>query len=252
MSYDLVVCAKALDKSDLRSWKIVEETGESSPVEREKLEEFLEILLSKYPAVERDGSNSEFWSSVPELEPRNNGMVLNASNSKAHSMLPDIIEIARKVQVSVFDYQANRIYRPDGFMGITLEVENQANYISPTKSQIAEVVNELTAKTGPSLLFMERKGSQDYAQVAGGDGMFTAEWREYQGKDFKHYAAGLKTGSKNEEVKIHTNGFYVTVMENERLGVLETEHILTAFAEGKIRPSEYEWRDITSKFDSGK
>ncbi|MBN8658949.1 MAG: hypothetical protein J0M35_01190 [Candidatus Obscuribacter phosphatis] len=247
MSYDFIACARTLEESDLLSWK-TQDIDEASPQEEEKLRKFLEQVLSIFPAVEEDGLSSEFWSYTPELEAGRASLVLYVSYSEASSFLHEVVRIGRELQVSIFDPQTSRIYRPDGFSGLTLEVENQASYIAPTKSQIREAVQGLSAKDGPSLLFMEEKGSSDYSQVAGGDGAFTLEWREHVGDNFKHYVAGLKSGNKNEEVKIFTNGYHVKVKGNERLGVVETVALLTAFAESRTRPNEYEWRDITHKF----
>lgn len=50
------------------------------------------------------------------------------------------------------------------------------------------------------------------------------------------------------KIGIPTNGFQLTVKENERLTAADVKRILAAFAEGSGRPAEYAWRDVTERF----
>ena len=248
MSYDLLVCVNRLDESDAETWNTLDDIKPTLE-EQKALLEFRALLLSKFPAENEAGESADSWSVPPPAQIQGAGLLLNVGYNKASAILPELLALSRENQLALLDYQSSRIYRPDGFSGVTLEVEEKASYLAPTKKQIEEAVNSLTAKGGPSLLFMER-GTEDYVQIAGGDGIYTLEWREYSSGAFKHFVAGTKVGNKTKEVQIKSNGFHMTVMENEKLGAAEAASLMTAFAAAQVRPNDVEWRDITGNFSS--
>jgi hypothetical protein len=94
--------------------------------------------------------------------------------------------------------------------------------------------------------------TQDYSQAAGGDGEFTAEWREYLNGEFRHWVIGWVGEGTEEDVEIETNGCVVTVRKNEVLTGEDVKTVLGAFARGKGKPSEYVWRDMTRRFAEAK
>lgn len=137
-----------------------------------------------------------------------------------------------------------------GLTGITLTPENETAMAAPTPQQICLAVDKVTPRGGPGFLVMEGP-SDDYCQTAGGDGRFTAEWRQYSGTDFKHWVAGMPPRISERTVKIETNGAEVTVRENEVLSADHVKQILIAFAKGEDRPGFYVWRDASAKFRRG-
>jgi hypothetical protein len=134
-----------------------------------------------------------------------------------------------------------------GFAGLVLRLENQVPVHLPTLRQLAAAVDSLTPRGGPGFLILEGS-TQDYAQAAGGDGRLTAEWREYSDGQFRHSVAGLMGEGADEEVEIETNGSIVTVRKNEVLTGDDVKSVLGAFAQGRGKPTQYVWRDMTSTF----
>ncbi len=135
----------------------------------------------------------------------------------------------------------------EGMLGLKLTVEDEPDREAPGLESIRTAVDRMTPRGGPSFLVLEGRG-EDYAQVAGGDGVYTAEWREYTGENFRHWVAGLPGVRGFGMVAIPTNGYRVTVRKNERLSAGHVKEILTAFAEGSPRPAEFAWRDISQRF----
>lgn len=145
-------------------------------------------------------------------------------------------------------YTSDRHREIFGLVGLVLTAENRDPVQSPTVCQLKAAVASLTPRGGPGFLVLEG-ATEDYAQAAGGDGKFTAEWREYADGTFMHWVAGLAHDSTNiEHVEIETNGCVVTVRKNEVLASEDVRSILGAFARGKGKPTQYVWRDITSNF----
>jgi hypothetical protein len=138
-----------------------------------------------------------------------------------------------------------------GFAGSALTLENQAPIYSPTLRQLAAAIDSLTPQGGPGFLILEGP-TQDYSQAAGGDGKFTAEWREYLNGEFTHWVIGWVGEGTEEDVEIETNGCVVTVRKNEVLTGEDVKTVLGAFARGKGKPSEFLWRDMTRRFAEAK
>jgi hypothetical protein len=131
----------------------------------------------------------------------------------------------------------------NGLPGMLLTLESRPSLRAPTLIQINAAVDSLTPRGGPG--FMDITGpNRDYIQIAGGDGAFACEWRQYGGSVFQHWVAGLPGVSAND-VRIPTNGFYVTVKQHERLSVSDVKVLVSAFVSGGQRPLKYAWRDFT-------
>jgi formate hydrogenlyase regulatory protein HycA len=126
---------------------------------------------------------------------------------------------------------------------ITLQVEDEAPVTAPTPAQVRAALARMTPDGGPGFIILEGRGD-DYAQAAGGDGVFTAEWRESKGKGFRHWKAGLRRKPTKGKAVVPTNGAKLTVQPNERLGGAEVQTILLAYLAGQGRPDQFEWRDI--------
>ena len=133
------------------------------------------------------------------------------------------------------------------FSGLSLTLENVPAKISPTFSEVYAALESLNPSGGPAFLILEAADG-DYTQVAGGDGLFTAEWREYRDKGFRHWVAGLADAPAVKAVRIPTNDAYLTVKENECLQVADVREIVEAFFHRKQRPSRFAWREITGEF----
>ena len=81
-----------------------------------------------------------------------------------------------------------------------------------------------------------------YAQAAGGDGAFTAEWYEVENGTPLHWVGGLSDVPPDGEIAIPTRDARVTVRRNERLASTDVKEILGAFVQGSPRPSRFAWR----------
>jgi hypothetical protein len=132
--------------------------------------------------------------------------------------------------------------------GMLLTLESRPSLRAPTLIQINAAIDSLTPHGGPG--FMDITGpNRDYIQIAGGDGVFACEWRQYGGSVFQHWVAGLPGDVSVNDVRIPTNGFYVTVKQHERLSVSDVKAPVSAFVAGSERPITYAWRDITRRFE---
>src|SRR5689334_4155630 len=97
----------------------------------------------------------------------------------------------------------------NGFLGLVLTLENQTPIDSPTLSQLTAAVDSLTPRGGPGFLILEAP-SGDYTQAAGGDGKFTAEWRDHPNGKFRHWVAGIGETVSEEVVEVGTHDACVT------------------------------------------
>ena len=156
---------------------------------------------------------------------------------------PEDIEAAKRAQ-EVMAAQSNS--KPS----MKLKVEGRPEVLNPSQAQLFSAIESLTPLGGPGFLALERANG-DYAQAAGGLGEYALEWREWldaRFEKFRHFAAG-KEGPSEMYVSIRTNGFQVTVRENERLAISDVKEILGRFLQGADRPDSYKWRDITDALD---
>jgi formate hydrogenlyase regulatory protein HycA len=127
---------------------------------------------------------------------------------------------------------------------ITLQVEDEDPVTSPTPEHVRTALARMSPNGGPGFIILERHGD-DYAQAAGGDGVFTAEWREPMGEGFRHWKAGQRGKPTRGKVVVPTNGAQLSVQPNERLGRAEVQAILLAYLAGQGRSEQFEWRDIS-------
>lgn len=251
MSYNIAVVVPPLPASDAEAWTIldslIEQQGSPSSIFRE----LHDRLTARYPCLSSlpdDQIDDGVWSDGPLWN--NFGhrtAVLGMSYSRVDEVLPFLIKTANSLNLAVFDWTTEQVHRADGITGLVLTVENQSVITAPTLEQLQAAVDRLTPRGGPGFLVVDAP-NKNYAQVAGGDGVYTVEWREYRGYEFRHWVAGLLGSPSRKEVGIPMNGFAVTVQENERLSASDVKTILTTFAEGNGRPEEFSWRDITKRF----
>ena len=130
-----------------------------------------------------------------------------------------------------------------------LKVEDRPEVQDPSEAELFEAVDALTPLGGPGFLALEAPGGH-YAQAAGGDGMYAVESREWlddRFESFRHYVAG-KEGDRETYATIPTNGFQVTVRENECLNASDVKRILSEFLRDGMRSPSYEWRDNSDSF----
>jgi hypothetical protein len=133
--------------------------------------------------------------------------------------------------------------------GLTLTLEGQPDFSSPSAALIEAAVDWLNPSGGPGFLILEHSNGS-YAQAGGGKESFTVEWREYKDGDFRHWVAGLPGRDTETNITIPGNGTHFSVRANERLSNENVKAILTAFGADKLRPGDFVWRDITAKFPS--
>ncbi len=167
----------------------------------------------------------------------------------SETVVPFVVDTARTFGLAVFDWQTKLIHRADGIAELELSSEGVAPLKRPTFQQILDAAEALTPDGGPGFLILER-GGRDYLQVAGGNGAYACEWRMYNGNSprFSHCAMGLYNVARAADIQIPTNGFYVTVKENERLALSDVKSLLGAFASDDDPPADYRYRDITERF----
>jgi hypothetical protein len=162
--------------------------------------------------------------------------------SHVDTVLPFVIEIAHKHGITVFDWQTETIHRPGD---LVLVVEGDAQLRNPTAEQLDATIERLTPNGGPGFAILE--GARGYVQTAGGDGLYTVEWRENHGEWFQHFVAG-REGDAETDIEIPTNGFQVTVKKSECLTTQDAQMLFHAFLAGGDRPPEFTWRDVTDRF----
>lgn len=131
--------------------------------------------------------------------------------------------------------------------GLGLELENQEVVAVRGLDEVLSAVNRLTPRGGPGFVILRGAG-KDYAQAAGGDGVYYAEWRVYEAESFRHWAAGRRGVPLGDKIRIPTNGAYVEAYARERLSDSEAKQLLSAFACGERKPESFSWRDMTSEF----
>lgn len=126
---------------------------------------------------------------------------------------------------------------------LRITVENEPIVESPSLDQLCAVVHRMTPNGGPSFAVLDGRGD-DYAQIAGGDSVFTAEWRDYTAGGFRHWKAGVPGKPTDGYAAVPTNGFHVSIHPNEQLTGSDAVAILGAFLAGEGRPSRYVWREM--------
>ena len=252
MSYDVAVVIPPIPDRDTEAWAElnatieIEQQGRPPAVFR-KLHDRLTARFPLLTSLPEDKVDESVWSGGPLWTNFGKRVgVLNMVYSRVEEALPFIIETATSLGLPVFDMSVDQIRRPNGLEGLTLTVEDKPALQGPTIHQVQDAVDALNPRGGPGFLILE--GPKNFAQAAGGKGAFTVEWREHSGRKFRHWVAGLAGRPSKKTVAIPTNGFKVTVNENERLGAEDGKLIFAAFAERKPRPEKFAWRDVTKRF----
>jgi hypothetical protein len=162
--------------------------------------------------------------------------------SAVETVLPFVIQVANNHGITVFDWQTGVVHRPGDFV---FTVEGEAEIRNPTVAQVEKSIDRMTPNGGPGFAILETTGG--YVQAAGGDGLFTVEWRRSNGTGFRHFVAG-KQGDAGTDLLIPTNGFHVTVKKNECLTNNDAKLLFRAFFSGAGWPSDFSWRDVTERF----
>jgi hypothetical protein len=203
-------------------------------------------LTARFPCLcnlADDEVDDGVWSDGPLIN--NFGArqaVIGFMFSTVETVLPFVIEVANKHGITVLDWQTETIHRPGD---LVLVVEGDADLRNPTEEQVDATLERLTPCGGPGFAILQK--ARDYVQTAGGDGLFTVEWRQTIDDRFRHFVAG-KDGDTTTEVAIPTNGFRVTVKKNECLALHDVKLLFRTFPTGGNLPAEFLWRDVTDRF----
>jgi len=91
-----------------------------------------------------------------------------------------------------------------GFVGMVLRLENGEPVHSPTIRQMGAAVESLTPRGGPGFLILEGP-NEDYAQVAGGDGMARVLERGFQALGRGRSGRGCWRGGRNRDQRLRRN-----------------------------------------------
>lgn len=75
---------------------------------------FLEELENGWPSLMADDPDESPWSSWPLWQPVGCGTALNIAWSRAEEMYAAILEIAARVNVAIYDPQADEVITPPG------------------------------------------------------------------------------------------------------------------------------------------
>src|SRR5215831_3998299 len=146
--------------------------------------------------------------------------------TKAESAYSLVRALAVKHRVGFFNVSAENgeIWVPPtehasdttAISGLTLTLEGQSDFNSPSAALIEAAVDWLNPSGGPGYLILEHSNGS-YAQAGGGKESCTAEWREYQDNDFRHWVAGLPGSDTETNITIPGNGTHFPIKANERL-----------------------------------
>ena len=259
MAFDLIVWKWAADGEGVDLGEILDTIGGDDPhpsLTRFDIGAFRTAIRSEFGDVNED-PDGPFLYEVSDFQgvPAN-WVSISVSWSQVERVLPVIARIADGLGLAVFDPQEWKMIPSSAARerrsvaevdGLRLVVENEPVVSAPSPVQLRDAINRVTPRGGPGYMILEGRG-QDYAQAAGGDGVYTLEWREYAGKAFRHWTAGDPGRSDTGEAVVLTNGYQVTVRTNERLGPDDVETILLAYCEGRGRPAQFVWRDATAMF----
>jgi hypothetical protein len=169
--------------------------------------------------------------------------------ARAAKNLPATVDMmkeleSRRTNPKTAQFSQNRV-----FEALSLTLEEQPVHNAPTLEQLLSAVDQLTPYGGPGYLLLEGY-AEDYIQVAGGNGMYTVEWRIYQADEsFQHWIVGLPDEPSMPLVAIPTNGSFVSVQQDEELSAADAKVLLLAYANKEDRPMQYSWRDASSMFN---
>jgi hypothetical protein len=249
MSYTAGLLIEPPPSDDATAFKRFNALADASDINEQPHPTFVAVhaeLISRFPCIcdlPDDQVDDGVWSDGPLIN--NFGerqAVIGFMFSHVETVLPFVIEVARKHGVTVFDWQTETIHRPGD---LVLIVEGDAELRNPTPEQLDAAIEKLTPKGGPGFAILET--TRGYVQTAGGDGLYTVEWRESHGEGFRHLVAGSE-GDANRDIEIPTNGFQITVKKNECLTTQDVKLLCQTFLTGGGRPMDFSWRDVTDRF----
>jgi hypothetical protein len=251
MSYTVAIVAPPIPARDAEAWDVLDGIIDQQGPVLAVFRTLHDRLTARFPclcSLPDDQVDDGVWSDGPLWNNfGHRAAVLGFDYRRADVVLPFLIEAATSLDLAVFDWATNQIHRPGGLKSLTLTVEDKPVLRGPTLEQVLTAVDALTPRGGPGFLILEVPG-ENFVQAAGGNGAYTAEWRESSGGQSRHWVAGVPGQPSKEDIAIPTNGLQVTIKENERLDAADVKLILTAFAECKGRPAKFVWRDITERF----
>lgn len=126
---------------------------------------------------------------------------------------------------------------------VTMKVGDAGEALSdPSAIDVADTLAWMTAKEdGPSVLILESNDGS-FAQAAGGEGRYSAEWKDVNGNQWK---AARRNASATGKAMVHTsNRRFVPVTSNEVLSFHEASIVMAAYLEGRPRPEGLAWRKM--------
>jgi hypothetical protein len=152
--------------------------------------------------------------------------------------------LARKHGLACFDPQDGTIADPSG---LTLTADGERSRRSPSVADVEAVTTRMASDGGPNFVILEGRG-EDYVQAADVGHAFTIEWREYSGEGFTHWKAGTVDPQAGNKSHVAAGDGETQVESNERLGAADLVAIFEAYLNGRSRPTQYLWRDMTEMF----
>ncbi len=168
--------------------------------------------------------------------------------ARAAKNLPATIDMLKEFESRRSSSENEKPSQSADFEALSLTFEDKPVIVAPTLEQLVCAVDQLTPYGGPGYLIVDGY-EQDYVQVAGGNGMYTVEWRiTLADNNFHHWIAGYRGEPSEALVAIPTNGCCVRVQENEELSAVDVKVLLAAYASQKGRPVQYSWRDARDLF----
>ncbi|HEY7645897.1 MAG TPA: hypothetical protein VH858_12730 [Hyphomicrobiales bacterium] len=222
--------------------------GDASGVRANRaIDAFYTELTSLYPEVTHipDASIGDYelcpWSVAIDRSPGH--LILCCVSPKAEQVGDTVRRLARKHNVAVFDPQSKQIFYPDI---LTLKGPG-GRKLSPTLADLHAMIARMSKRNYPSYTVLEGR-ENDYAQAFGGGGAFTVEWREHSGPDLRHWKAAASEPPMGDAASVSGTIYGVQVDPSERLGATDVLAILEAYLNGRGRPEQYLWRDISDMF----
>jgi hypothetical protein len=169
--------------------------------------------------------------------------------ARAAKNLPATVDMMKELESRRTNPKTDQFSQNRVFEALSLTLEEQPVHNAPTLEQLLSAVDQLTPYGGPGYLLLEGY-AEDYIQVAGGNGMYTVEWRINQADEsFQHWIVGLPDEASMPLVRIVTYGPTIEVQQNEELSARDAKVLLLAYANQINRPMQYSWRDASSMFN---
>jgi hypothetical protein len=169
--------------------------------------------------------------------------------ARAAKNLQATVNIMKDIESVIAKAKTDQLGQTRVFYDLTLTLEDEPVYNTPSLERLLSAVDQLTPYGGPGYLLLQGY-EQDYIQVAGGNGMYTVEWRINQADEsFQHWIVGLPDEPLMPIVRIVTYGRIIEVQQNEELSADDAKVLLLAYANKEDRPMQYSWRDASSMFN---